>query len=149
MRLDEQRTTAHAIDYANVLPDANVLPGTVRVSFRIGADEREVGVTQGARYPYRSELRIDDIRTTTRVRGLGDINQCNQLPVLGINNSYLVRLVRRSEEVTLGSIPTAIMQELRCGKTSRICPVSLTLTINSGCSCDATIAATRGSGWYS
>ena len=28
-------------------------------------------------------------------------------------------------------------------------PVSFTLTMNSGCWCEATIAATRGSGWYS
>ena len=105
MRFNKQRTTAHAID------DANRFPGIFRMPFGIGTEERDIGIAQRTRYPDRSELRIFDVGTTTRVRGLCDIDQRDQLAFPRINNSDLVGLISGCHEVTFAAVPTAIMEE--------------------------------------
>jgi hypothetical protein len=46
------------------------------------------------------------------VRDLGDIDQRGQLAGLGVDRGDLVGGVGRHQEVALGSIPAAVMQEL-------------------------------------
>jgi hypothetical protein len=55
---------------------------------------------------------MGEVGAATRVRDLGDIDQRSQLAGLGIDRSDLVGGVGRHQEVTLGSIPAAVMQEL-------------------------------------
>ena len=47
------------------------------------------------------------------MRNLGDIHQCRDLTLLGIDHRNLVGLVRRRHEVTMGRIPTTVVQETR------------------------------------
>jgi hypothetical protein len=100
-----------------------------------------------------------EVGATARVRDLGGIDQRRQLAFLGIDHGHLVGRVGSDEEVALARIPAAVVQELgrvdrhflQVGEirvvTSLIMPVSLMLITHSGLLSEATIDATRGSGW--
>ena len=55
---------------------------------------------------------MGEVGAATRVRNLGGIDQRRQLAGLGVDRGDLVGGIGRHQEVTLGSIPAAVMQEL-------------------------------------
>ena len=105
MGLDEQRPTALA------LQRLDHLPGLVRMPRRIGADQRDRVVAEVAGGPHRTELRMHEVGTATGVRNRPDLDQAGQLAFLGVDRRDLVGLVRRHQEVALGTVPATVVEE--------------------------------------
>jgi hypothetical protein len=111
-----------------------------------------------AGHPDRPVLRIDKICAAAGVRDLVHVNQCRELLFLESTTAIWLdwfAAVRKQRLVTsqppscrkraapIVAVFLLVVDVLIADQ--RIWPVSFTLTMNSGCSCEATIAATRGS----
>ena len=102
---------------------------------------------------------MDEVGAAPRVRDLGSVDQRRQLAGLGIDRSDLVGGVGRHQEVTLGGIPAAVVQELGGTRwwSSQVFNIGVIdqqdltgfLDIDDPFRLDEgeTMDATRGSGW--
>ena len=83
--------------------------------FRIRADQGDLVVAQIAGSPYRTEFGIDEIGAASGMRNLAHVDEGDQFVFLGVHHRDLVGLVGRRQEVALGAVPAAIVEEARGG----------------------------------
>ena len=110
MGLHEQ-VTRHVLHFLNNLPVVLLELLVLRI-FRGRGNQRHDISTQVAGGPDGTELGVNEVGATAGVGNLGYINQGGQLAGLGVHSGDLVRGVGRHQEVALGSIPAAVVQEL-------------------------------------
>ena len=110
VRLDKQ-VAGDVLDFLHHGPVV-LLVLRVLAFVRSRADQGHHIGAQVTRCPNGAKGRVRKVGAATGVRNLGNINQRGQLAGLGVDRSDLVGGVGCHQEVALGSIPAAVVQEL-------------------------------------
>jgi hypothetical protein len=89
------------------------LPGLIRMLRGIGADQVMEASPKWLVAQTGPHVRIDKVGATARMGNLTHVDQGGEFLILGVDHGDLVGLVGRGQEVTLGRIPAAVVQEGR------------------------------------
>ena len=80
---------------------------------RVGADQRRRSRRPGGPSPTPGRIRMHEVGAAAGMRDLADVDQRGELAFLGVHHGDLVRLVGCDQEVALGRVPAAVVQEAR------------------------------------